>query len=253
MTKLKSVAAALALCIAAIPAAGENFFVDENNRALLREEIRTYILENPELLIEALQKWERNQLQAQAEASDLNLDLFSDEIFYDEDSWVGGALDGTPTMVEFLDYNCGFCRRAHGDVQQLLEDDGNIRFVVKEFPILGQDSELASRFAIAVRRIYGDDVYKSVHEAMITSDVPADLSAIEVLIAEMGFDLDLIESEMLGEQISQIIATNRELAGNLGINGTPGFIIGDTIYQGLQSYEAMASAVESSRELNNMR
>ncbi|MDE0304154.1 MAG: DsbA family protein [Albidovulum sp.] len=251
MTNKISLAASLFFLAAAIPAAADFPIESEEERGHLEMEIRNFLLEHPEVLIEAMQVWEQRQRLAQAQAQALAIDHFSNEIFFDEDSWVGGALDGFPTIVEFVDYNCGFCRRAFDDVQNLLAEDGNVRFVVKEFPILGSDSEMASRFAIAVHRLYGDEDYKSVHDAMITSDGPVDIPAIEALIAERGFDIDRLENEMLGERVSGIIATNRELAQILGISGTPGFIIGNSVFQGLQSYEAMVDAIELARALDN--
>ena len=248
---MKNLAAALVLGVSAMSASADFPIEHEEDRNYLGMEIRDYLLENPEVIIEAIQIWEQRRHRAEAHAQALAVDRFFDEIFFDVNSWVGGSLEGAPTIVEFLDYNCGFCRRAHDDVQFLLAEDGNIRFVVKEFPVLGPDSEMASRFAIAVHRLYGDDEYKAVHDAMITFNGPIDIPAIESLIERMGFDIDRLEVEMLGDQVSNIIAANRELAQRLGINGTPGFIIGKTVYEGLQSYEAMVDAVELSRMLDN--
>ena len=104
-------------------------------------------------------------------------------IFDDGYSWVGGNPEGDITLVEFMDYRCTYCRRAYDEVNQLLETDGNIRFIVKEFPILGEQSTLASQYAVAVMQVYGGDSYELIHDALMTlrSDVSVAILALSKL------------------------------------------------------------------------
>ena len=245
-----SIAAALALFFTANPAAAEFSIESESERSSLQTEIRSYLLENPEIILEALQIWEQRQQFVKKQAQAFVVEQYYDEIFFDDDSWVGGSLDGSATIVEFIDYNCGYCRRAHDDVQRLISDDGDIRFVVKEYPILGQDSELAAQFAIAVRRLYGDEAYRSVHEALITLEGAADILALESLVDELNLDIEGLEAEMLSDKVTSVIETNRSLAFALGINGTPGFVIGKSVLQGMQPYEVMQDTVAAWRSAN---
>ena len=152
-------APALALCMTLPAKALDLTQMTDEERAIFREEVRAYLMDNPEVIMEAVAVLEAREAEAQAQA---DLSLVSDnaaDIFDDGFSWVGGNPDGDITLVEFLDYRCGFCKRAHGEVAKLLESDGNIRLIVKEFPILGEQSLLASRFAVATKQVAGDDAY----------------------------------------------------------------------------------------------
>ena len=133
-------------------------------RAQFRAEVRAYLMENPEVILQAVEQMQNRQAEAQMQADFDLVTANADEIFDDGYSWVGGNPDGDITLVEFLDYRCGYCRRAAEEVEQLIASDGNIRFIVKEFPILGEASVLSSRFALAVREVAGDDAYKAAHD-----------------------------------------------------------------------------------------
>jgi protein-disulfide isomerase len=158
--KLLAGSLAVAALLAAAPTWAEMRpgAVSETERAALHEEIRAYLLENPEILSEmiALLEQQREE-ETSADARDLVADN-TDAIFDDGFSFVGGNPDGAITVVEFLDYQCTFCRRAHPDLQELLGADGDIRWIVKELPILGPGSELASRAAIAVLISEGPEI-----------------------------------------------------------------------------------------------
>ena len=132
--------------------------MSDSERTAFRAEIRAYLLDNPEVIMEAVAALEEAQNQAQAQSDIALVQANAADIFDDGYSWVGGNPDGDITLVEFLDYRCGYCRRAHGEVAQLLESDGNIRLIVKELPILGEQSLLASRFAIAAKQVAGDGI-----------------------------------------------------------------------------------------------
>ena len=140
----------------------------EAEREAFRAEVRAFLLEEPEVLVEAM---EVLQGQQDLQAAERDLQMLRDNadlIYRDPNSWAGGNLDADLTIVEFVDYRCGYCRRAHDEVSELVASDGNIRLVVKEFPILGEQSLLSSQFAIAVRQLHGDDAYKAAHDALIT-------------------------------------------------------------------------------------
>ena len=130
-------------------------------REAFRAEVRAYLLENPEVIMEAVGILEAREQQARINADLEMARANQDALFNDPTSFVGGNPDGDITIVEFMDYRCGFCKRAFPEVQALLENDGNIRYVIKELPILGEQSVLASRFAIATKQIAGDEAYKS--------------------------------------------------------------------------------------------
>lgn len=239
---------ALALAFAATPALA--FDIDamsEDERQAFRAEIRAYLLDNPEVLMEAIGVLESREAQAQA-ATDAELVAQNAEaLFEDEASWVGGNPEGDVTVVEFLDYRCGYCRRAFPEVAELVESDGNIRFVVKEFPILGEASVLASRFAIATQRVAGDDAYEAVHDALMTSRGDVTEASLEALAEDQGLDWARISEEMTSPEVAARIDETRRLGAGLGIQGTPSFVIGDQLVRGYVPLDRMRALVEDER------
>ncbi len=232
----------------ALPAAA--FDIDamsDTERQAFREEIRGYLLDNPEVLMEALAVLEARREAEAAQNEGQLLVEYEGAIFDDGWSYVGGNPDGDVTIVEFLDYRCGFCKRAFPAVEELISTDGNIKLIVKEFPILGPASELGSRYAIATKRVAGDEAYKSVHDTMM--EMRGDLS--EAILAKISDDLvldhDAITAEMRSDEVSMVISTNRELASRLEIQGTPSFIMGDTIVRGFLELQQMRDVVEAIR------
>ena len=210
-------------------------------------EIRNYLLENPEIIMEAVQALEARQQQAQAAADKEIVAAHAAAIFDDDISWVGGNPDGDVTVVEFMDYRCGFCRRAAPEVAALLQSDGNVRLVVKEFPILGEQSVIMSRFAIATLQIAGDDAYKTVHDVMMAADGEMSEMRLRRIAMDLSLDADAILAHMSSPDVTQVIAQNRALAQSLNIQGTPSFIVGNEILRGFLPADQMELAVDQAR------
>lgn len=238
--------------LAASMAATSAFAFDINalsteDRAAFGDAVRAYLLENPDVIVEAINVLETRQQEAQAQA-DVNLVAqYADALFDDGFSWVGGNPDGDIVLVEFMDYRCGYCRRAHPEVLDLIANDGNIKLVVKEFPILGEASMISSRFAIATKHVAGDEAYSQVHEALIafTGD-PSDV-ALRRIADELGLDADPILEKMDSDDVTSEIATTRALAQALQINGTPTFVLHDELLRGFVPADQMADIVSDKR------
>ncbi|WP_235575707.1 DsbA family protein [Roseovarius tolerans] len=232
-------AAALSLPLALPAQALDLDNLTEAERATLHAEIRAYLLENPEVIMEAVAVLEERQAQGQAQADVDLVRANADAIFNDGHSWVGGNPEGDITLVEFMDYRCGYCRRAVDQVNGLLEDDGNIRFIVKEFPILGEDSVLASRFAIATQQVAGDEAYKSVHDALMAYNGAMNDTGFTRLADSLGLDANAIVAAMDSEAVTEVIAANHALGQRLQISGTPSFVMGDQMLRGFLPQDAM--------------
>ena len=244
MLRLFPLLAAVAL---ATPAAADLTAMTDEERAAFRAEVRDYLLENPEVLMEAIGVLEQRQVQAQAQADEDLVAAHAEALFEDGVSWVGGNPDGDVTMVEFLDYRCGYCRRAHPEVNSLVDTDGEIRYVVKEFPILGEPSVLASRFAIAVRRVEGDEAYKKVHDALMTLRSEVTQPALEQLSGRLDLDTAAIVETMDAPEVSEEINANHALAQSMGISGTPTFVVGDQLLRGYLPLDQMLQVVDEVR------
>ncbi|MCM2561166.1 DsbA family protein [Lutimaribacter sp. EGI FJ00015] len=247
---MKRTLAATALTFAALAAPAQAFDLTEmteDERTAFRAEIRSYLLENPEVIMEAVAVLEQRQSEQQA-AADVDLvRVNADALFNDGYSWVGGNPDGDVTVVEFMDYRCGYCRQAHDEVEQLLETDGNIRFIVKEFPVLGEESVVASRFAIATQRVAGDEAYKQVHDTLINFRGDIAPGALTRLAEGLGIDPAPIMDEMDNPEIDAIIQENRQLASRLQINGTPSFVFDDQLVRGYVPLAGMMQIVDQVR------
>lgn len=237
-----------ALCATALPAfAFDVSEMTDAERSAFRAEIRSYLLENPEVLLEAIEILETREAEAQAAAETDMLAANQEALFADGHSFVGGNPDGDVTIVEFIDYRCGYCRRAHPEIEELVASDGNIRLIVKEFPILGEGSVLSSRFAISTLLTEGPEAYKNVHDALInlradpTEDVLAELGETLVL------DTDAILNGMEAEEVTEIIRKNRTLAQGLQISGTPTFVVGETLLRGYVPLDGMRDIVADVR------
>ncbi|MBT8413985.1 MAG: DsbA family protein [Boseongicola sp.] len=239
-----------ALCLAtALPATATDIgAMTDSEREAFRAEVRSYLLDNPGVLMEAIAILEERRTQDAAQAEVAMLEDYRDEIFNDGVSYVGGNLDGDITVVEFLDYQCGFCKRAFPAVEELISSDGNIRFIVKEFPILGEASVLGSRYALAVKSLYGDDSYKTVHDELMLLRGGLTPRALARLSNEQDFDHDDVLAEMENEDITRIIDANRDLAARLQIQGTPSFIMGDSFVRGFLELDQMRQVIASERQ-----
>ncbi|SPJ23928.1 DsbA family protein [Palleronia abyssalis] len=239
-------AAALATGLALPAAAFDMTAMTKAERQAFGDEVRAYLLENPQVLMEAIAVLESREQQAQA-SSDADLIAQNAAALFDGDDWVGGNPDGDITVVEFLDYRCGYCRRAFPEVEELIESDGNIRLIVKEFPILGEQSTLASRFAIATQLVAGDDAYEAVHDGLMTMRADVTPDSLADLAEEAGLDFAEIEARMDSEEVNTRISETLALGQAMGVNGTPSFVFGDQMVRGYVPLDAMRQIVEDER------
>lgn len=240
--------AALTLAAALPAAAFDLSAMTDAERSSFRAEIRSYLMENPEVLMEAIGVLEQRQQDDALQADLQMLADNADAIFNDPASWVGGNPEGDITVVEFLDYRCGYCRKAYEDTEELVKSDGNIRFVVKEFPILGEQSLLSSQFAIATRMVAGDEAYKKAHDALMTLRGDATPEALAGLAADLGLDAAAITAKMASSEVQAVIAANHALGTTLQINGTPSFVIDQTMVRGYVPLDGMRQIVEGQRK-----
>ncbi len=210
-------------------------------------QIREYLLENPGVIIEAINVLEQRNAVAEAAADKELVAVNADELFNDGYSWVGGNPDGDITLVEFMDYRCGYCRRAVPEVAELLAEDGNIRFVIKEFPILGDASVVSSRFAVATKHVAGDDAYKQVHDALMEFGGEPNEVTLRRLSDGLGLDSDAIMEAMDSDRVTDEINQTRELARRMQISGTPSFVLGSEMLRGYLTADQMLQIADAVR------
>ena len=238
---------ALALSLALPAQAMDLTELTDAERAQFRAEVRAYLLSNPEVIMEAVELLQQREAEATAQADESLVADNADEIFNDGYSVAGGNPDGDITVVEFMDYRCGYCKRAFEEVEKLVGGDGNIRFIVKEFPILGEQSVLASRYAVATKQVAGMDSYKEIHDALMSLNGDVTLPALRRLAETFDLDSAAIEAQMDSPEVTAEITKTRELAQKLKITGTPTFVVGDELLRGYLPYDAMKDIVAEKR------
>lgn len=242
--RLMRLAVALA-CLAAIaPQALAQSFSPPQEDAI-RAIVRDYLMKNPDVIIEALQAYEAKQKQDLASSQTSTIRQRQAEIFNDPQSPAAGAANADVTVVEFFDYRCQYCKQAATTMAQLTRTDPKVRIVYKELPILGPDSVVATRAALAAN-FQGQ--YHKMHNALMNRRGTLDEPTVLAMAGELGLDAARLKSDMNRPEISATIERNRALARDLGIRGTPAFIIGEQIIPGAIDIDTMRSVVARARQ-----
>ena len=218
-----------------------------DDRTVLQKEIRRYILENPDIIFEAADIVRKREAALEVQEDEELIQSNFNEIFYDNYSYVGGNPDGDITIVEFVDYKCGYCRKAAELVRELIAKDDNIRFVVKEFPILGEASLVSSKFAIAVKNIGGPEKYKVAHDILLALTAEPTEIYLRRIAKELELNPEELFEAMQSDLVAQEIDQTGELAQKLQISGTPTFILGDQFLRGFVPLEILSKAIQSER------
>mgnify|MGYP003667494780 FL=1 len=200
----------------------------ELNEADIKRLALEAILEKPEILIEALSILQERENIALAEAQTDALSELRDD--FEKNAPIFGNLDGSVTLVEFFDYNCGYCRRAAPEVKAVLEASKDVRIIYREFPILGPGSEVAARASLAARN---QGKYQQFHEAMMALNGQAVEASVMKIAGDVGLDLEVLKTDMQSDLVNEHIAASLRLAEALGITGTPTFVLGDEIIPGV--------------------
>ena len=213
-------------------------------RAEIEGFIKDYLLTHPELITEMNKTLEDKQKLAEDEQRKSALTSSANEIFRDKADFVAGNTKGNVTMVEFFDYNCSWCRRGFPEVMSLLQSDKELRFVLKEFPIFGDDSEYAAKAALASGR---QGKYWQLHLAMFSHEGKITRASVDEIAAAQGINMAKLKKDMADPAIEETLARTRALAQTLAINGTPAFIIDDKLVPGYLPQADLAAAINEVR------
>jgi protein-disulfide isomerase len=238
--------AACALGLGAPPARAEGLTPDQ--RKAVVELIRETLLKNPELIQEAMVELERRNQVAQVEAQRSALAAEKANLTDPATSVLAGNLQGDVTIVEFMDYNCGFCKRAMEDVRTLAKDDPKLKVVIKDFPILGPDSVEASRVAIAVKSQLQGQKYWEFHLKLMGSKGRINAAKALEVAKEAGADIERVKKEMEAPATRAVIEQTVALGDRLGLTGTPAFIVGDEVVFGAVGVAALKQKIEAVRK-----
>lgn len=243
-----TIAAALAaacFALAATPAGA----LSASDRPAIEAIIKDYLLKNPEVLRDALEELEKKQAAEDVKNQGATIAANKKLIFDSPRAPSFGNPKGDVTLVEFFDYNCGYCRHALGDVLKLVKDDPKLKVVLKEFPVLGPSSVEAAKVAVAVRmQDTTGKKYIEFHKRLLGGRGEANGERALQAAKEAGFDLDRIRKDMKSPEVAATLNESAKLARSLGINGTPTFIMPGEMIVGALGYDTLKSKIDSVRK-----
>ena len=209
--------------------------------------IRDYLLKNPEVISETMEALQRKQDEENRVAAIVAIEENRDLLFSSPRQVVVGNASGDVTLVEFFDYNCGYCRRAHSDMVRLIEDDPKLRIVLKEWPVLGDGSTEAAKVSIAVR-IVAPERSEEFHTALISQVGQVNADVALAVAAELGLDRTSLEEAMKSEEAEATIAEAYRLAETLSLTGTPSYVTTEGVVVGAVGFEALKVEIARVRE-----
>jgi protein-disulfide isomerase len=240
-----AVAAALVMS-AASPLAAQSF--NDSQRGEIEKIVKEYLLAHPEVLQEAMGELEKRQIAAEAEKHKAALKQHGQALFTSTHQVTLGNPQGDVTLVEFFDYNCGYCKRALADMLELLKSDPKLKVVLKEFPVLGEGSTEAAQVAVAVRmQDKSGKKYLDFHQKLLGGRGKADRTHALAVAKDVGMDVARIEKDLQTDEIKTTIEESMTIAEALGLNGTPSYVVGSEVVIGAVGVAALREKVEAAR------
>jgi protein-disulfide isomerase len=241
-----ALAMSVVLTLSADPGHAQSF--SDAQRDGIEKIIRSYLIRHPEVLQEAIAELEKKQAADEAAKHEAAVKDNAETIFNSSRQVVSGNPKGDVTFVEFFDYNCGYCKRAMSDMFDLMKNDGKLKVVLKEFPVLGPGSIEAAKVAVAVRmQDKGGKKYMEFHQKLLGGRGQADKARAMAVAKEVGLDMARLEKDLASDEVKATIDESMKLAEKLGLNGTPSYVIGKEVVVGAVGLEALKAKVNTAR------
>jgi protein-disulfide isomerase len=215
------------------------------DKSTIERIVHDYLVQHPEVLVEAITEMRRRQEAASAEMAQKAIGDNREQIYNDPATPVAGNPKGDVTIVEFFDYHCGYCKQVQPSMESLLKEDGKLRFVFKELPILAPESRIAAAGALAAQR---QGKYLAMHNALMNARGKLTRDRVLQIGKEAGLDVAKLEKDMQLPEIDAEIERNLKLAAALEINGTPSFLIGDELVPGAIDKDDIKKLIAKARK-----
>ena len=235
---------ALALCAVPLPTSAQSF--TDTQRSDIQAIVRSYLIAHPEVLEEAMNELNKRQAAEEAAKHEAAIGQNADSIFNSPHGVVLGNKDGDVAFVEFFDYNCGYCKRAMADMLDLLKSDPKLKIVLKEFPVLSEGSVEAAKVAVAVR-MQDPKKYLDFHTRLLGGRGPVDKARALAAAKDVGLDVARIEKDLANPEVRATIEENMKLAEDMGLNGTPSYVIGKQVVVGAVGLEGLKEKIGIAR------
>jgi protein-disulfide isomerase len=242
-------AAALLGALTLAPAAmAQSAVFNEQQKQAIGEIVKDYLIKNPEVLTEVIAELEKRQTEAQQASQARAVKETQQSLLNASHSYVVGNPSGDITLVEFFDYNCGYCKKALADVQTLMKSDPKLRVVLKDFPVLGPDSVEASRVALAVKNQLQGQKLLDYHVKVMDSRGRVNAERAVAVAREMGVDVARLQKDMEGAEVRNALQENMALGDRLSLTGTPAFVIGETVIPGAVGIDPLKQVIANVRQ-----
>ena len=220
----------------------------ESQKGALQEIIKDYLLKNPEVIQDAMIELEKRQKDSEQKARARITQDKSGPLFTAKHNVSFGNPKGDVTIVEFFDYNCGFCKRALVDLQRIVAEDKNVRIITKDFPVLGQGSVEAATVAVAAKQQLSPEKLWAFHQKLLTVRGQVGKQQAMDAAKEVGADMAKLTKDMESAAVRAAIEENVQIADALGLTGTPSYLVGDDIVVGAVGFDSLKSRVDSIRK-----
>lgn len=233
--------------IFAIAPADRASALEEGDRAQIETIIREYLLANPEIMVEVQQALEKKRAEERAASQAKALVEMKDDIFSSPDQVEIGDKNAPVTVVEFYDYNCGYCQRALEDMNRIVESNAGVRFILKEFPVLGPESVEAHKVSMAFSKLVPEKA-ADFHRALLGHQGRKDGEMALQLAVTLGADEAAMKEEIEKPYIMESLRKTYEVADALGISGTPSYVVGDEVVFGAVGFDRLSSKIAAVEE-----
>jgi protein-disulfide isomerase len=242
-------AAALTLCfLPGVALATENF--SDPQKLEIQSIIKSYLLENPEVLRDAINELERREEVAQSLTREKALSESHIQSLLDSspNQAVIGNPQGKVTLIEFFDYNCGYCKKALEDLTRLMKDNPDLKVVLRDLPILSAGSIEAAAIAAAARNQFAGDKFWEFHQKLLLSHGAVGKTQALSVAKELGADMDKLNKDAIAPSVKDGIEETNQLAKSLMMNGTPSYIVGGEVVVGAVGYDQLKSKLDNVRK-----
>ncbi|ATQ70231.1 MULTISPECIES: DsbA family protein [Methylosinus] len=246
--RLLHAASAIAAIGGALLAAAPSRAEAPAQKAEIEKIVHDYLIANPEVIRDAIEELERRQKVAEADTRSRAVDQSSDKLFNSAAQAVVGNPAGDVTLVEFFDYNCGYCKRALEDLAKLVDSDPKLRVVLKDFPVLGPGSTEAAEIATALRLQLKPDKFYAFHRKLLTTRGSIGKAQALAVAKELGADTARLEKDMKSDQTHAALKETAELADSLNLTGTPSWVVGKEVIVGAVGYQQLKTKIDNTRK-----
>ena len=233
------------ILVALIGIAGLKFRADSSQDSSslvnLESKIEAFLMNNPKVVVSALEKHYRQEKQIQQEQRQKNISSKQNEL-HNNSPFIGNP-NASTVLVEFFDYNCGYCKKALETIDQLTKNNQDVKIVFKDFPILGPASLKLGQASVAAF-LLDSDKYFAAHKALMALGRAANNDSIIAALVKIGYNGPELQQKMSSKEVNNILASNRNLARELGINGTPAFILNDRFIEGFVDYQGLSQMIK---------